>query len=118
MKHDRAHYLSGVADLWSVIQPELLDAANDAAEAMRHFALDLDDYTGPSMELSMREKFLAGELEHGRDWLRMSRDDLRREIRNELRDLVIYHAMIRARWVDIDPPADFICHVDPGDEQD
>ena len=113
-RRDRAAELWKTKDLWPEISRHLSDAARDAAEASRHFALDLDDFLGLRLERELRDKFAAGEAEHGRDWLHMTRDELLAEIRAELMDLVLYHAMIRARWVD---EPDFVCHVDPGDEQ-
>lgn len=114
-EHDRAPELWKTNDMWHEIERHIPAAIADATESLRWFALDLEDYTGPTAEAAMRQKFAAGEAEHGRDWLHMTRGELLREIRGEVMDLVLYHAMIRARWVD---RPDFACHVDPGDEQD
>lgn len=114
-RRDRAAELWATTDMWPDIQRHIPAAVADATESLRWFALDLDDYTGPTTEAAMRRKFAAGEAEHGRAWLHMTRDELLAEIRAELMDLVLYHAMIRTRWVD---EPDFVCHVDPGDEQD
>lgn len=121
MNRDRADELRGLPDLWREIQPWLVVAAENAAADARWFALDLDDYTGPGIEFQMRRKFAAGEAEHGRDWLNMTRDQIVVEIRAELMDLVLYHAMILARWqyqpegaITVPP---FTTNADPGDEQ-
>lgn len=119
--HDRAAELWAMPDMWRAIQPWLVLAAENAANDARWFALDLDDYTGPGVEAELRRKFAAGEAEHGRDWLHMTQDQVREEIRNELRDLVLYHAMILARWQDTPDDAvsvpPFTTNADPGDEQ-
>ena len=114
---DRASELWATPDLWREIRPRILEAANDAAGAAMTFALDLDDYSGPVIEAEMRHKFLAGEQEHGRDWLQMSRSELEQEIRYELMDLVLYHAMILARWETVSSTPPFESNTDPGDEQ-
>lgn len=98
--HDRAHTLKTRDDLWPEIHLRLWVACDQATDAVRHFALDFDDYMHSSMVAGLRAKFLAGEAEHGRDWLNMTHEQLREEIRNEIRDLVLYHAMILARWDD------------------
>ena len=118
---DRADQLRGLPDLWREIQPWLVLAGEHAADELRWFALDLDDYCGPGIEAEMRRKFAAGEREHGRDWLDMTRQQLLKEIRAEVIDLVLYRAMILARWQDTPegevalPP--FTTNSDPGDEQ-
>ena len=117
---DRAAELAAAPDLWPEIRLRLWEAADDAADAARHFAYDFDDYQHHTMRNALEAKFRAGEAEHGRDWLTMTREQLQEEIRNELRDLVLYHAMILTRWVDDAPSAasPFLTNRDPGDEQD
>ena len=79
---DRTDQLRALPDLWREIQPWLVLAAENAAADARWFACDLDDYTGPGIEFHMRRKFAAGEAEHGRDWLNMTRDQLREWVKN------------------------------------
>ena len=114
---DRAPLLWILPDLWPEIQPRILEAATLASTASMAFALDLDDYRGPSIESAMRRKFLAGEQEHGRDWLRMSRAELEQEIRYELMDLVLYYAMMLVRWESASTVPPFETNRDAGDEQ-
>ena len=96
--HDRADELRALDDLWPEIEKHIDNAAKDAIYNVRRFELDLDEYLRPNTRASLEEKFRKGEAEHGRDWLNMTGSELREEIDNELRDLVIYHAMILARW--------------------
>jgi hypothetical protein len=99
--NDRAEELRACPDLWSEIAPYLGLAADIAASYSHHYAVDLersDSTLADQRRAEMQDKFRAGEVEHGRDWLDMSKDDLEREIANEIRDLVIYHAMILARF--------------------
>ena len=103
---DRADDLRFTVDLWTEIEPHITAAAADAIQQVKWFAMDLDDYTGPSMRANLHDKFKRGELEHGRDWLDMSIEEFRQEIRDEVRDLVIYLAMRRARWVNTTDPGD------------
>ena len=118
--HDRANELRMLDDLWPEISQCLYVAAEQAKDAARFYEYDLSDYTGPSMRRALEEKFRKGEAEHGRDWLNMSRDQLLEEINAELQDLVLYHAMILARWVDKQPNTTrpFITNRGPGDEVD
>lgn len=106
-------------DMWPEIRLHLWSAMDEATEAVRHYALDFDDYMHASMRDALEAKFRAGEAEHGRDWLRMTREQLRHEIGNELRDLVLYHAMLLARWDEYAPVTapPFLTNRDPGDEQ-
>jgi hypothetical protein len=86
--HDRADKLATLDDLWS--------------EVREHITF------GYFTEAELEAKFRKGEAEHGRDWLRMTRERLQAEINAELMDLTIYQAMIDARWPDQD---DEICGV-------
>jgi hypothetical protein len=104
---DRADEMRAMPDLWPVIADHLDAARNDA---------DLSPVLHYPDAAELEAKFRAGEWEHGRDWLDMTRADLEREIRAEVMDLVLYHAMIRARWATRTAPA-FLMHRDPGDEQ-
>ena len=95
-------------DLWRLIQPNLTNAVADAITSLRHFALDYDDYARSSIVSGLEEKFRTGEKEHGRSWLApdYTRQQLLDEIRDEIRDLVIYHAMLETRWPSPDPDPD------------
>lgn len=98
---DRAEELRSCPDIWAEVAPHLDDAAEIAASYSKYYALDLAR-NGEQMRADMERKFRAGEQEHGRNWLNMSKHDLEHEIANEIRDLVIYHAMILARFHDSD----------------
>lgn len=80
MSLDRAQELARLDDVW----PEV--------------AKHLDGFAFTDGELEA--KFRRGEAEHGRDWLRMTKEDLEVAIQEELMDMVIYRAMILARWPD------------------
>ena len=94
---DRAEELRSCPDIWVEVSPHLDEAAEIAASYSRYYALDLAQ-EGERLKADMEQKFRAGEQEHGRNWLNMSKEDLEHEIANEIRDLVIYHAMILARF--------------------
>ena len=113
---DHADTLKTIDDLWPLIEAELDQAAKVAAQHVEWFRLDLEDYTRTSIIDGLRDKFSAGEKEHGRDWLNMSVDEFSREIRNEIRDLVIYMAMRRVRWRPTDTTGSYQTNQDPGDE--
>ena len=98
--HDRARDLADKDDLWAEIRPFLVDASREACTHVTHFALDLEDHLAPLYETDLKEKFRKGEAEHGRDWLGMTREQLYRELHDEIKDLVLYQAMILARFVD------------------
>jgi len=98
LTYDRADELKTMPDVWTEIQPHLDQAASDAISLVTFFAHDLDDYLGPSLRLALELKFRNGEDEHGRDWLDMTRDQLDEELQNEIIDLIVYRAMILARW--------------------
>lgn len=105
---DRAAELAGVRDLWPVILAEIPEAR---ADVLADAAADLAGIP----EAELEEKFRKGEAEHDRGWLRMSREQLEREIRAELADLILYRGMVRARWR-VSAGA-FTTNADPGDEQ-
>lgn len=104
-KRDRADELRGMPDLWPEVERELGAALNDAMLAADSVWL----WMGSDV---LEEKFRKGEAQHGRNWLDMSEGDLHSEIEAELLDLVLYHAMRRARWV----APKFISDRDMGDE--
>ena len=62
-------------------------------------------------EQELEAKFRKGEAEHGRDWLKMTRQQLEAEINAELMDLTIYQAMIDARWPSPDDGDEDVCGV-------
>jgi hypothetical protein len=102
---DRADELRGSRDLWPEIEQHLGAALHDAMDVTETAWL----WMGTDV---LEAKFRKGEAEHGRDWLGMSRADLKREIEAEVLDLVLYHAMQRARWAE----TSFISDRDTGDE--
>ena len=90
-QHDRAEELATTTDLW--------------VEVRKHIIF------GYFTEAELEAKFRKGEAEHGRDWLRMTRERLEAEINDELMDLTIYQAMIDARWPLTDDGDEDICGV-------
>ena len=115
---DQADRLATLPDLWPEISQHLDASATRAAKSAAWFALDLGGISSADMRAAMHAKFRKGEAEHGRDWLRMTREDIRHEIKNEHIDLVIYYAMLATRWPDpVLSVADFVTNADPGDEQ-
>jgi hypothetical protein len=102
---DRRDELRRAEDLWPAVERELGGAINDAMMA----ADEVWVWVGVD---ALEEKFRRGESEHGRNWLDMSERDLRDEIKAELLDLVLYHAMLRARW----PRVTYTTDRDLGDE--
>lgn len=93
---DRADELRATSDLW----PEI--------------SKYLDGFMFPDGVLEA--KFRKGEAEHGRDWLDMTRSDLEHAIEEELMDMIIYRAMVCARWPDEPGAPAFLTNRDPGDE--
>lgn len=104
---DRADEFRDMPDLWPVIAAQVGSAFGDAYVSAELSMMCM------SMQM-LEEKFRRGEAEHGRDWLNMTRGQLHAEIEAELLDLVLYHAMARARW----PRSAVITDRDPGDERD
>ena len=102
---DLAEELRAKPDVWPEVEKHLGVAITDAISAGETVWLWMDTDM-------LEAKFRKGEAEHGRDWLNMTQADLKREIEAELLDLVLYHAMLRARWVD----ASYTTDEDPGDE--
>lgn len=87
---DRADELRAMPDIWPVIAQHLADAAGDPVRQIAD---------GLHVEhAALEEKYRKGEAEHDRGWLDMTRDQIEAEIVNEWLDLVLYHAMIRARF--------------------
>jgi len=95
---DRAEELRELTDLWPEIRQHIDLALADTARACMLFLTECMDSGEVIAEL--RAKYEAGEREHQRDWLGKPQEWLEGEIRNELRDQVLYHAMLRARWGD------------------
>jgi hypothetical protein len=104
---DNACTLRNAPDLWPLIEEHIPRAMADAKRAASTSEWEL-------RTTELEAKFRKGEIEHGRNWLTMDRDDLKHEIRAELLDLVLYHAMIRARWTQMT----YVTNRDPGDEDD
>lgn len=95
---DRREDLLESEDIWLEVSPHLHEAASAAIEHLEAYAYDLGGEMAGSLIGRLEEKFRRGEAEHGRDWLDMAPEQLEREIVAEIQDLVIYYAMIRARW--------------------
>lgn len=89
---DRAAEFWKMSDIWNEIV-EHLPSARQVAMQTDHNAIDWFLEDG-----SLEQKFRKGEAEHGRGWLTMSREQLEREILNEWKDIILYTAMIRARF--------------------
>lgn len=117
--HDRADELRMVDDLWPLIEQELDAAAASLPIYVASFLeLYRDQATGQAVRVTLQDKFRKGEAEHARGWLNMTRNDLSIECLAEIYDLIIYRAMIRARWAASPVAAPFITNRDPGDEVD
>jgi transposase len=104
---DHKDELREARDIWPLLEPHLDQAAADARRRVMLWKL-------PTRMLEA--KFRKGEAEHGRDWLDRDMDWLIDQLVEELVDLVVYSAMLRARW-----QADVIAfetNRDPGDEAD
>lgn len=93
---DRAPHLKSLDDVWPEVRKHLDGFMFDEAD--------------------LEAKFRKGEREHGRDWLHMTREQLEVEIQNELKDMLIYRAMICARFDDEGTAPAFFTNRDPGDE--
>lgn len=94
---DRSAELSVQADVWPEIRSQIPAAIGLAIATMKELAHDLDADT--DVVERMETKFRAGEREHQRDWLQMDEAHLRHdEISAEAYDLVLYHAMLLARF--------------------
>ena len=89
--HDRAEELATTTDLWLEVREHII--------------------FGYFTEAELEAKFRKGEAEHGRDWLRMTRERLEAEINAELMDLTIYQAMIDTRWPSPDDGDEDVCGV-------
>jgi hypothetical protein len=89
--HDRAEELVTTTDLWLEVRENII--------------------FGYFTEAELEAKFRKGEAEHGRDWLRMTRERLEAEINAELMDLTIYQAMIDTRWPSPDDGDEDVCGV-------
>ena len=89
--HDRAEELATTTDLWLEVRENII--------------------FGYFTEAELEAKFRKGEAEHGRDWLRMTRERLEAEINDELKDLTLYQAMIDTRWPSTDDGDEDICGV-------
>lgn len=90
-QHDRAEQLATTTDLWNEVRQYIV--------------------FGYFTEAELEAKFRKGEAEHGRDWLRMSKDQLQGEINAELMDITIYQAMIDTRWPSSDDGDEDVCGV-------
>jgi hypothetical protein len=89
---DRASDLFKMSDIWGEIEIHIPSARTVALCA------DHDEINSSLDDGSLEQKFRKGEAEHGRDWLTMSREQLEREILNEWKDILLYTAMIEARF--------------------
>lgn len=76
-------------DLWPEVERHVTIAVGDALAALTN--TDFEDS-------GLEAKFRKGEAEHGRDWLDMTREQLEREIAQEIQDLRLYFSMLRARF--------------------
>lgn len=98
---DRAEELAELSDLWPEIEGQLGMAMADVARSCMTF---LDRCVGEfaagdgALLGALQAKYRRGEDEHQRDWLQMDQETLEGEVTNELLDLLLYAAMIRARW--------------------
>lgn len=97
---DRGEELKNIPDIWpllcAVMSEDLLkDCLENVAYTWSRLHTD-DEFC----EL-LAEKYRKGEREYNRGWLSMSKEDLFREVDEELADLLIYKAMIVLRFSEI-----------------
>lgn len=97
---DRADELKKTPDIWpllsAMMNEELLkDCLNDLGHAWARLHSD-DEFCE-----MLAQKYRKGEREYNRGWLSMTKDQLFKEIDEELADLLIYNAMIRLRFSEI-----------------
>lgn len=93
--NDRADDFRAMPDIWPEILVRIPDAINDPTTTINGRGIA---FTAAFLE----EKFRKGEAEHDRGWLDMTREQIEHEITNEWADLVLYHAMLRARFPERD----------------
>lgn len=92
---DKANELRDVEDLWPEIKSHIENAAVDAMMSLRSFSGSVQH---PDVLADLERKYRKGDEEYKREWLNMSLVDLEQEVYQELLDLVVYHALIRARF--------------------
>ena len=97
---DRGEDLRQVPDIWPLLcammnEDLLKECLEDLAHAWQRLHLD-DDFC----EL-LASKYRKGERDYDRAWLSMDKEDLIKEVDEEIADLLIYKAMINLRFSDI-----------------
>jgi hypothetical protein len=92
---DKANELRNVEDLWPDIKEHIASAAVDAMMSLRSFSGSVEH---ADVLADLERKYRKGDEEYNREWLNMSLADLEQEVYQELLDLVVYHALIRARF--------------------
>lgn len=97
---DRGEELRQVPDIWPLLcammnEDLLKECLENLAHSWQRLHLD-DDFC----EL-LANKYRRGEREHNRAWLSMKKEDLVKEVDEEIADLLIYRAMINLRFSDI-----------------
>lgn len=94
---DQASELRPMDDIWPVIREELANASLDAQMSVRSMVGAVQGLRSDVLK-DLEAKYRKGDEEYNREWLNMSLADLEREVYQELLDLVVYHALVRARF--------------------
>ena len=97
---DRGEELRDTPDIWPLLcammnEDLLKDCLESVATTWARLHSD-DDFCE-----MLAEKYRKGEREYNRGWLSMTKDELFKEVDEELADLLIYNAMIRLRFSEI-----------------
>ena len=97
---DRSDYLRDVPDIWPLLRVVMGEALlKDSLESVAGTwtRLHADD----KFAEVLAEKYRKGEREYNRGWLSMTKEELFKEVDEELADLLIYKAMIALRFAEI-----------------
>ena len=97
---DRNYYLKEVSDIWPLLCAVMNeDLLKDCLESVAGTWTRL--HADESFAEVLAEKYRKGEREYNRGWLSMTKEELFKEVDEELADLLIYKAMITLRFAEI-----------------
>jgi hypothetical protein len=80
---------------WKDIDAQLDDAVLEAATMFTDIAMRIQARKGDSVVDDLRIRYEVGSAEHKDSWEDWHKDRFLREAREELLDLILYHAMMR-----------------------
>ena len=80
---------------WKDIDEQLDDAVLDAATMFTDMAMRIQARKGDSVVDDLRIRYEVGSAEHKDSWEDWDKSRFLREAREELLDLILYHAMMR-----------------------